>query len=92
MKQGLVTSLKASAANDKFRGIDHLARCLKELQAALTHQVPEDIAVTMANLQGCIDWFQVSNGLELSPQRIEAEYYRYEEADEDTTVREWPPQ
>lgn len=76
---------------NRLRGSDHLARCLAELQAALVHQVPEDVAIAMANLQGCVDWFQVTNKLELSAQRIEAEYYRYEESDEEQTLREWCP-
>lgn len=74
-----------------LRGGEHLKRALSEVYAALTHNVPEDIAIAMANLQGCIDWFQVTNSLELNPQRIEAEYYRYEESDDDVTAQEWPP-
>jgi hypothetical protein len=90
-----VLTLRAANENEQagaLRGIEHLQRQLREMQAALVHQVPEDIAIAMANLQGCVDWFQVSNGLELSAQRIEAEYFHYDEMeDNETTVREWPP-
>jgi hypothetical protein len=89
---GLVSTLRAvSDIPESLRGVTHLQRNLHELQAALVHEVPEDIAIALANLQGCVDWFQVTNGLDLNPQRIEAEYYRYEEIEEETTVREWPP-
>lgn len=89
---GLVLTLRVSETPRPIRGTAHLQRCLKELQTALVHEIPEDVAVAMANLQGCMDWYQVSNDLQLNPQRIEAEYYRYEECDEETTVRDWPPQ
>lgn len=88
---GLVLTLRVETKQpEQLRGSDDLARCMRELSVALVHKVPEDIAVCMANLQGCMDWFQVTNRLELCPQRIEAEYYRYEDATEDQTQRDWP--
>lgn len=76
----------------EWKGLDDFNRLLVEMRTALVHEVPEDIAVAMANLQGFIDWFQINNDIELCAQRIEAEFSRYDEAFEDVTVRRWPPE
>lgn len=77
---------------EQWRGLTDFAKVLGEMSAALECKVPEDIAVTMANLQGLMDWFQVENKIELNAQRIEAEFSHYEETyDDEVTVRQWPP-
>lgn len=76
---------------ETWKGLNDFNRVLTEMRAALVHQVPEDIAVAMANLQGFIDWFQTSNEIELCAQRIEAEFSRYDESYDEITTEEWPP-
>lgn len=48
----------------------------------------EQVAVHMANLQGMFDWYQIANEIELSGERIEAEFSRYEEAFEEVTIQQ----
>lgn len=76
---------------EEWRGVCEFHHAMLDMTIALIHRVPEDVAVSMANLQACIDWFQVDNQIELSSQRIEAEFNRYDELFDEVTTRQWPP-
>ncbi len=75
---------------DQWKGVQEFKTILDAMKDALEHEVPEDIAIAMANMQGFFDWFQVDNEINLDCQRIEAEYNRFEEKFEESTQRQWP--
>jgi hypothetical protein len=80
-----------------WHGIADLLQRLEETKALLT--VPDNLSdgekrtaleTAMANLIAIVDWFEWANRLTIDPQRVEAEFDRYDERLDSATERERP--
>lgn len=75
---------------EQWRGTDEFLRLLEEMRQTLAGEDrnADAVAIAMANLQGMFDWYQIANEIDLSAERIEAEFARYDEAFEEVTIQQ----
>lgn len=80
--------------NANWRGMANVLLRMQQLIELLTvhsdkpiKEKRDALEIALADLVASIDWFEWSNGLDVSPQRVEAEFNRYEEEFDDVTTQ-----